>query len=133
MKKRKVLMIEDDLDDRYITEKYFTEQGFKVSLEFYEDSGDIITYLSGLDAARLPELIVFDPGKRGLGTLEQLKTHPQFKAIPIVVVSELTTTARVKQAYLLGANSFVEKPSTHALTAEKIGTFAKYWFDVVKL
>jgi CheY-like chemotaxis protein len=126
-------MIEDDLDDRYITETYFAQVGHKVNIDFFEGAGDVVGYLSSLDSAQLPDLIVLDPGKRGFETLKQLKTHEQFKVIPIIVVSELTPASKVKEAYRLGASSFIEKPSTHALTSEKIGTFAKYWFEVVEL
>jgi CheY-like chemotaxis protein len=126
-------MIEDDLDDRYITETYFAQVGHKVQIDFFEGAGDVIGYLSSLNAAQLPDLIVLDPGIRGFESLEQIKTHPEFKSIPIVVVSELTPASKVKEAYRLGANSFIKKPSTHHLTSEKIGTFAKYWFEVVEL
>jgi CheY-like chemotaxis protein len=133
MNNHKLLMIEDDLDDRYITETYFAQMGHKVEIDFFEGSADVIAHLSSLDEFELPDLIVIDPGKRGFESLQQLKTHEQFKAIPIIVVSELTTESKVKEAYRLGANSFIEKPSTHALTSEKIGTFAKYWFETVEL
>lgn len=133
MKKRKVLMIEDDMDDRYIIETYFADFGSSMSLKFFDGHNDVIQYLSGLDKPDLPDLIVLDPGKRGHGTLQQLKTHPRFREIPVVVVSEITPDASVKEAYRLGANSFIHKPSTHRLTKEKIETFAKYWFEVVEL
>jgi CheY-like chemotaxis protein len=133
MKKPSVLMIEDDLDDRYITETYFAQNGYTVSLEFFEGHGDVIQYLSGLQHESLPDLIVLDPGKRGNDTLQQLKTHDVFREIPVIVLSEVTQRSAVKEAYRLGANSFIQKPATHALTKEKIGTFAKYWFDVVEL
>jgi hypothetical protein len=48
-------------------------------------------------------------------------------------VSEITHPATVKEAYRLGANSFIQKPSTLHLTKEKIETFAKYWLEVVEL
>lgn len=133
MTSHKVLMIEDDLDDRYITETYFAQLGLKVAIDFFEGAGDVIGYLSQLEEHELPDLILLDAGKRGFESLQQIKTHEQFKAIPLVVVSELTAKSQAKEAYRLGANSFIEKPSTHALTSEKIGTFAKYWFEVVEL
>ena len=133
MRKPRVLMIEDDLDDRYITETYFAQIGYSIALEFFDGHGDIIQYLSGLQHEMLPDLIVLDPGRRGNGTLRQLKSHNDFKVIPVVVLSEVSQRTAVKEAYRLGANSFIEKPSTHALTQEKISTFAKYWFNVVEL
>ena len=133
MNKRKVLMIEDDLDDRYITQTYFADFGSSIALRFFDSHNDVIQYLDGLDRSELPELIVFDPGKRGNETLQQLKSHPRFREIPVVVVSEITHPATVKEAYRLGANSVIQKPSTLNLTKEKIETFAKYWLEVVEL
>ena len=133
MNKRRVLMIEDDLDDRYITQTYFADFGSSIALRFFDSHNDVIQYLDGLDRSELPELIVFDPGKRGNQTLQQLKSHPRFREIPVVVVSEITHAAAVKEAYRLGANSFIQKPSTLHLTKEKIETFAKYWLEVVEL
>jgi CheY-like chemotaxis protein len=133
MEKHRMLMIEDDMDDRYITETYFTDNGYDITLEFFNSAGDIIHHLDNLQLELLPHLVVLDPGKTGYGALMQLKAHPRFKEIPVVVVSESTERGWVKEAYRLGANSFIQKPSTHQLTNEKIGTFAKYWFDVVEL
>ena len=133
MNKRKVLMIEDDLDDRYITQTYFADFGSSIALRFFDGHNDVIQYLEGLDRSELPELIVFDPGKRGNDTLQQLKSDDRFRGIPVVVVSEITHPATVKEAYRLGANSFIQKPSTLHLTKEKIETFAKYWLEVVEL
>ena len=133
MKKRKVLMIEDDLDDRYIIDTYFADYGAAMALRYFDGHNDVIPYLEALNASELPDLIVLDPGKRGHGTLQQLKSHPTFRGIPVVVVSEVTHDSSIREAYRIGANSFIQKPSTHNLTKEKIDTFAKYWFDVVEL
>lgn len=133
MPNRKLLMIEDDLDDRYITETYFAQLGHQVQIDFFDGSRDVVQYLSGLEQAQMPNLVILDPGKRGFETLQQLKMHPRFRSIPVVVVTELTPTARVKEAYSLGANSVIEKPSTHALTSEKISAFARYWLETVEL
>ncbi len=133
MNKRKVLMIEDDMDDRYITQTYFADFGSSIALRFLNGHENVVQYLEDLDRSELPELIVLDPGKRGNDTLQQLKGHTRFREIPVVVVSEITHPATVKEAYRLGANSFIQKPSTLDLTKEKIETFAKYWLEVVEL
>ena len=133
MNKRKVLMIEDDMDDRYITQTYFADFGSSIALRFLNGHDNVIQYLEDLDRSELPELIVLDPGKRGNDTLQQLKGHERFREIPVVVVSEITHPATVKEAYRLGANSFIQKPSTLDRTKEKIETFAKYWLEVVEL
>lgn len=126
-------MIQNDLDDRYITETYLASQGRKFSLEFLALSNEVVDHLAARDITTLPDFIVLDPGKGGFGVLEQLKTHTRLKEIPVILVTELLPASAVKEAYRLGANSVIQKPSTHELTAEKIDAFAKYWFDIVEL
>lgn len=134
MKKYQVLMIEDDLDDRYITETYFTANNIDVSLHFFNGSGNVIRHLSGLgETQQLPHLILLNPGMHNMGVLQQLKTHPEFRPIPIVVLTDSLHHGIVEEAYRLGANSVIQKPSTHTHTQDKISTFAKYWFETVIL
>lgn len=126
-------MIQDDLDDRYITETYLAEHGRNVSLEFLAGSNEVVDHLAARDITMLPDVIVLDPGKLGFEVLAQLKSHSRLKEIPVVVVTEVIPVLTVKEAYRLGANSVIQKPSTHELTKETIGTFAKYWFQIVEL
>jgi CheY-like chemotaxis protein len=134
MKKYHVLMIEDDMDDRYIAETYFSANNIDVSLEFFSGSGNVLRHLSALAASdQFPHLILLNPGKHNMGILQQLKTHPEFRGIPVVVLTDSTHPEMVAEAYRLGANSVIQKPSTHALTQDRISTFGKYWFETVIL
>ena len=133
MRNYNVLMIEDDMDDRYITDKYFLDNGYNISVEYFPSRDeDIIQYLSGLDAGSMPHLILMS-GKQGLEILSNLKAHAIFRQIPVVVLTEMSHSFSISEAYRLGASSVIEKPSTHQLTKEKIQTFSNYWFSTVVL
>jgi CheY-like chemotaxis protein len=120
-----VLMIEDDIDDRYITDKYFFDNGYDIKVEYL--SAENI-----LSPARMPHLILMS-GKYGLDLLAKLKSHETFRPIPVVILTEMSHPFNIADAYRLGANSVIIKPSTHELTKEKIQAFSKYWFSTVEL
>jgi len=130
-------MIEDDHDDRHITETLFAERGYDIKMQFLEESDRVLAYLE--DAAiegAIPHLILLDlhlPRKNGFEVLKELKSHFQFRQIPIVIISGTAHHEEVKECYLLGANSFVQKPLTDKLTQKKIETFVEYWFTVCEL
>jgi CheY-like chemotaxis protein len=129
MKTYNVLMIEDDIDDRYITDKYFLDNGYHINVEYFSSADEqIIQHVAG----RMPHLILMS-GKYGLGILSKLKTHDIFRQIPVVILTEMSHPFNITDAYRLGANSVIVKPSTYELTKEKIQIFSKYWFSTVEL
>lgn len=133
-----ILMLEDDSEDRYITQTFFSERGYKIGLEFLTYPDQVIPYLADCEAKhkRLPSLILLDknvPRGDGLEVLQQLKAHPAFKAIPVIVISGTGYKEDIDDCYKYGASSFIVKPDTDALTAKKIETFVSYWFEVTDI
>jgi CheY-like chemotaxis protein len=126
-----VLMLEDDADDRYITESTIKELGYNIPVRFLSYDRELITYLSQSEE---PSLILLDYNPvTGSDTLKQLKAHPDFNHIPVIVLSEVASSHHVRQCYQLGANSFIKKPYTADLTRNKIETFFRYWFEVAEI
>jgi CheY-like chemotaxis protein len=126
-----VLMLEDDADDRYITESTIKELGYNIPVRFLSYDRELITYLS---QSEQPSLILLDYNPvTGSDTLKQLKAHPDFNHIPVIVLSEVASNHHVRQCYQLGANSFIKKPDTADLTRNKIETFFRYWFEVAEI
>ena len=130
-KEQYVLMLEDDADDRYITETTIRELGYDVPIKFLAYGRELITWLT---QSEQPSLILVDYNPvTGVDTLKLLKTHPDFNHIPVVVLSEVASVKHVRQCYQLGANSFIKKPETSEMTRYKIETFFKYWFDLAEI
>jgi CheY-like chemotaxis protein len=126
-----VLMLEDDTDDRYITESTLRELGYDIDVKFLAHGRELIKYLNHSEE---PSLILLDYNPvTGSDTLRQLKTHPDFNHIPVVVLSEVASPNHVRQCYQLGANTFIKKPDTAGLTMYKIQTFFRYWFEVAEI
>jgi CheY-like chemotaxis protein len=126
-----VLMLEDDTDDRYLTESAISELGYDIPIKFLSPDRELFRYLTQYEE---PSLILLDYNPvTGADTLRQLKTHPDFNHIPVVILSEVASPNHVRQCYQLGANTFIKKPDTAGMTMYKIQTFLRYWFEVAEI
>lgn len=124
-------MLEDDDDDRYITETSLRELGFDIPVRFLSYGRELMSFLTQSEP---PSLIIIDYNPTtGTEALRQVKTHPDFNHIPVVVLSEITSSQHVRNCYQLGANTFIQKPDRADLTKSKIETFFRYWFQVAEL
>jgi CheY-like chemotaxis protein len=131
-------MLEDDGDDRYITQAFFVEQGYEVGLEFIVDAFDVMPHLENCleNDTQLPGLIILDrntPAKSGIEVLREIKTNVDLRHIPVVMISGTAFPAEVAEAYQLGVNSYITKPINHELTVKKIDSCIRYWFETVDL
>jgi len=126
-----VLMLEDDAYDRYITESTIKELGYDIPIRFLTYGRELISYLR---QSETPSHILLDYNPvTGADTLRQLKTHPDFNQIPVVILSEMASPNHVRQCYQLGANRFIKKPDTAGMAKYKIEIFFKYWFEVAEI
>jgi len=133
-----ILMLEDDEDDRHITETFFAANHFQYEVKFLTNSDDVMPFLRQClaGAQSLPRLILLDknaPASGGMEVLKSIKSHPKLKIVPVVMISGFSHPGEINESYRLGANSYMSKPFSHEQTAKKIQTFLEYWFDAVEL
>ena len=79
---------------------------------------------------RMPKLILLDmkiPKIDGLEILETFRSHREYEHIPVVILSSSDLKKDIKDAYSLGANSFLEKPKSYAELSEVLPVLIKYW------
>ena len=66
-----------------------------------------------LETGKCPDMMVLDinmPEFTGLDLLEYLRRHPEWKNLPIVMLSSEAADVTVDEAMALGADSYVMKP-----------------------
>ena len=130
---KSVWIIEDDSDDRYLTKETLSDLNIDVPLHFLSSSDELFEALS---TSELPSLILVDYNTtpdNGLEVLKKLKTHQRYNKLPVVILSDSNFTRYKDECYQYGACSFIKKPDTIETTQQKIGTFFKYWLEVVEL
>ena len=138
-----ILMADDDEDDRVLTADALRRSRLVNDIRFVVDGDDLMQYLhgtgayadGGLDAPR-PGLILLDlnmPKKDGREALAEIKSDPELRRIPVVVLTTSKAEEDIFRTYDLGVNSFVSKPVTFEQLADVMATLAVYWFDLVEL
>jgi len=78
-----------------------------------------------------PRLVLLDhqlPGADALNTLKQIRNHPRYRRIPVVLLVEFSDPVTIERAYFGGANSVIFKPASNLETIQRlvegVGT---YW------
>jgi len=137
-----ILLADDDPDDRQLTRDAFKENRLANALATVEDGEELLEYLhrrgkyKELQNTPLPGLILLDlnmPRKDGREALKEIKAHPEFRRIPIVVLTTSKAEEDILRTYDLGVNSYITKPVTFKSLVEIVKVLGRYWFEVVEL
>ena len=137
-----ILMADDDADDRLLAKDALTECHLANDLQFVENGEELMDYLrrrgkyTSLAQAPRPGLILLDlnmPKKDGREALREIKTDPELRKIPVIVLTTSKADTDIGQIYELGANSFISKPVTFDSLVKVMKVLGSYWFEVVEL
>lgn len=113
--RKKILLAEDDLDDRTFFLEYLSERDDIELMPIAENGIEVFELLNALSIDDYPDLIVLDqnmPMKSGIQTLEELKSNKIFLAIPVVIYSTYSDVHLVENCINKGAEMVVTKPLT---------------------
>src|SRR5690349_1989737 len=99
-----VLMLENDSDDRYITQSTLHELGLDVSIYYTSFSIEIMEQLTGLNKPSLILLSYNTYPETRIEIIKKFKGNPHFAHIPVVVLSEDIPVHHVREYYKSGAN-----------------------------
>ena len=103
----KILVVEDQEDNRRILRDLLTAQGFDL-VEAHDGSS-----AHGIAAAEKPDLILMDiqlPGLDGYEATRRIKADPDLAAIPIIVVTSYALSGDEAKARAAGCDDYVAKP-----------------------
>lgn len=137
----KILMADDDADDRFFAKEAFEENKLANQLQFVENGEELMQYLlhEGIytaENAPVPDIILLDinmPKKNGIQALKEIKAHESLKNIPIVMLTTSNSDEDIANCYSLGANSYITKPVTFEGLVDVLKSLSNYWFKIVVL
>ena len=141
-KKLVVLLADDDDDDTlFMTEAF---QKTEQCQHFYRvrDGEELMDYLLHRGAfenpvsSPRPTLILLDlnmPRMDGREALRAIKSHPDLRMIPTVILSTSRADEDIAETYGLGANSFIQKPDYGKPFHDVIRNIADYWLGYVQM
>jgi len=134
-----VLLVEDDPGDVLMTREAFEEHKVRNHLNVVTDGADALAYVRRegdfADAAR-PDLILLDlnlPKRDGREVLKEIKTDPDLREIPIVVLTTSAAESDVLASYQLHANAYVTKPVDFDRFISVVKQIDDFFVSLVKL
>ena len=113
---KKVLLADDDADDREIFVRVLDKKADVQLVRTVENGRDVMDYLNGLPAPeQLPHLIILDhnmPKMNGTETLGKLKSDKRFSDIHVVIYSTYSDNRMKETCEQLGAAMVLAKPAS---------------------
>lgn len=132
-----MLLVEDNPADAYLTAENLKTSKILHELHTVETGEAALAFLRRTgeyaDAPR-PDLVFLDlnlPGMHGRDVLQEVKTDPDLKSIPVVVLTSSQAEQDVVKAYTLMANAYIKKPVDLDGFGKVVQGIEGFWFSVV--
>ena len=107
----RILVVDDSAADVRLLREAFREATINAELDAVEDGEQALAHLRR--GAERPDLVLLDlnlPRRDGREVLEAIKTDPDLKAVPVIVLSTSGAPRDVADCYALHANAYLAKP-----------------------
>ena len=134
-----ILLIEDSPSDADLAIEVLNQGKILNNLHFVEDGVEAIKFLRRKEPYLMvprPDLILLDlhlPKKSGIEVLEEIKTDPTLKLIPVVILSTSAAPEDIFKSYSLHANCYITKPVDFVEFTKVVRLIEDFWLAVVKL
>jgi len=126
----KVLLVEDNPADARLVMEAFGEHSSTVELEHAGDGETALRMLRSTPGSQRPDLVLLDlnlPGMDGREVLEQVKSDPDLRRIPVVVLTTSDAEQDILRCYDLHANSYITKPADYEGFVGVVRSIEAYW------
>lgn len=134
-----LLLVEDSPTDAAIMSAAFTRSTYSGQIQLAQNGNEALEILEQATSRAdlgLPCLVLLDlnlPGKPGYEVLSEIKAHPRWQNIPVIIFSSSANPSDVRKSYSLSVNAYLTKPGTlqeYELIAQRINDF---WLDTAQL
>ncbi len=131
--RREVLLVEDDPDDVAFMQDAVKAGRGLIDLKVVRDGQAALEYLRGEGrfASRTPPaLVLLDwrlPRVSGSEVLHAIRADPALKLIPVLILTTSGSARDVEEAYSLGANCFLTKPTGFDGITALVASIEEFW------
>jgi CheY-like chemotaxis protein len=126
-----ILLVEDNPMDVDLTVRAFQRRHVTNPIQVARDGEEALEWIARWDRGEPPPAIVLLdlklPRVDGMEVLRQLKSHPVYRTVPVVVLTTSAEDSDVQRAYQLGANSYIVKPVDFDSFVEVAAQIDLYW------
>lgn len=134
-----ILLVEDTPEEAEVAMEALSEGRVSNRVRWVEDGEEALAVLrkEGAHAATpRPDLILLDwnlPRKNGLEVLTEIKSNPQWKHTPVVILTRCVLKKDILAAYDQHANCYITKPSDLGQYTEAVRSIEDFWLCVARL
>jgi CheY-like chemotaxis protein len=130
-----ILLVEDNPKDIELTLAALADNRLANEVIVVRDGEEALDYLFRrgifkLRAAGNPAVVLLDlklPKVDGLEVLEQIKTDPMLRTVPVVMLTSSREEPDLSRSYKLGVNAYVVKPVNFAEFTQAIREIGLFW------
>ncbi len=134
-----ILLVEDNPGDVRLTQEAFRQNKIRNKLIVVNDGEQALAYLRRegpyANMAR-PGLILLDlnlPRVDGREVLAQIKSDPELRHIPVVILTTSQAEEDIVKSYDLHANCYITKPVDLERFMQVVKEVEHFWLSVVNL
>jgi CheY-like chemotaxis protein len=134
-----ILLVEDTTNDAELTMDALREGRVRNRVHWVMDGEQAMAFLrrEGRYAqAPRPDLILLDlqmPRMNGMEVLAEVKQHPDWRRIPVIMMTSSTDERNVLGAYNKHVNCYITKPVDMDKFMEAIHSIEDFWLSIVRL
>jgi CheY-like chemotaxis protein len=124
-----ILLVEDDSVDAITVKRAFDDLGITKSLVHMINGEDALAYLKN-EVNEKPSFVLLDlnmPKMNGIELLKAMKTNPNLRLIPVIVLTTSREDRDVIDSFDLSVAGYVVKPIDYTQFVETIKTINMYW------
>ena len=128
-----ILLVEDSSTDAFLIQEALRQVAFEHTIEVSVDGEQA---LDRLRSGPRPDLVLLDlnlPRKDGREVLAEVKSDPELRSIPIIVLTTSSAAPDIAFAYKHHANSYVRKPLGLDRLVESAAAIRDFWVRTATL
>jgi CheY-like chemotaxis protein len=136
-----VLMVEDSPLDAELITRAFSKLNIASKVFWVKDGAEAVDFIfctgkyASRDISALPKVVLLDlklPKVNGLEVLTKIKGDDRTKTLPVVIVTSSQEEQDLKEAYKIGANSYIVKPIEAVNFIKALSEAGLYWLAINK-
>jgi len=134
-----ILLVEDNAEEAELTMDALRDGRVRNRIHWVDDGEEALSFLrrQGRHAsAARPDLVLLDlrlPRMSGHEVLAEIKRHPDWKRIPVVIMTSSDDEKDIFAAYDGHANCYVTKPVDMDKFLDAVRSIEDFWLTVVRL
>jgi CheY-like chemotaxis protein len=130
-----IIYVEDEPDDAFFMQRAFEQCAPGIELKILTNGQEAIRYFrDDLEPEQekefKPSLVLLDinlPGKSGLDVLQEIRSRPVLRLLPVIMYTSSNQAIDIVEAYRRGCSAYLVKPQSPEKLKEVISAVNEFW------